>query len=367
MPVAAVAIVALLAGGLSGCNVAPPAAIVNGEKISVPELDQQIQGWASSPAFVSAENALFNFFFTEAESEAEQQGGGAPSRATVQGFVSPEGGNVQGQGTYSSPWVALVLSNLVLDVALRQHLSQLRESPSTMEYDAAWQSDYAQAPVLWRQLSPALRAFVAGEGADEILVARAPASAHQDQTFYKQNSSYFWSKLCVSTSDVTVAGPDGRVDWAATLRRARAVARAMRNGGSAAGITVSGGASYCDTPEQFIQEPLAFQAQVGRTAPSQVATVRQSYGYQVVLVLSRTTIPDDSQTAEAIEASGAATGTIGPSVAGAIAPPNGNQQLTSLLARARVDVDPQYGDWDASPGSGCAPQVASEFLGPICV
>jgi hypothetical protein len=333
-------VVAVLAGALAGCSTAPPAAIVNGTAISVPQLDAQLEAWAASPAFVQAQDQVF-------EEQAEQESESAGQEEAPDTVLATLG---SGPNEYSSVWAAMELSNMITSEAIRQHLAQLHRAPSAIEVVAAWQSEYASAPSVWRQLSAATRASAAEEDADHALVDGALSTSSQDKLFYKDNKSYFWSQVCVTADDISVPSPGGGVDMAASLKAADAVAAQLSGHGNGS-VSVTSGALYCDTPEKFIEQPTNFQDRVGTLAPGQTTVLPESYGYQVVLVRSRSVIAYSTPIADDIE--------ISATHGGSQTPPSGDSKVIDILLRANVRVDPQFGAWATTLTSPCAPEVVA--------
>jgi len=333
-------VVAVLAGSLAGCSTAPPAAIVNGTAISIPQLDAQLEAWAGSPAFVNAQDAVFE---QEASSE-EQSSGQQVTPDTVLAILG------SGPNEYSSVWAAMELSNMITSQAIRQHLSQLHQAPTAIEVVAAWQSEYASDPTVWRQLSAATRARAAEDDADHALVDGALSTSSQDKLFYKDNKSDFWSRVCVTADDISVTRRGGGVDMAASLKAADAVAAQLSGHGNGS-VSVTSGALYCDTPEQFIEQPTDLQDGVRTLAPGQTTVLRESYGYEVVLVRSRSVIPYSTPIAGDIE--------ISATHGGSQTPPSGDQKVIDILMRANVRVDPQFGAWSTTLTAPCAPEVVA--------
>ena len=169
-----VALAGVLAGGLSGCGTAPPAAIVNGQAISEQQLDQQLQEWASDPAYVKAQDQVFVQQYEQA-AQSGQQGQ----------IYTVEAPYATGVGTYGAVWSDLELSNMITALAIRQHLARLHLSPTPVQFDAAWESEYATNPAEWRQLSRSVRLLAAQADADHALVDGALTTSSQDKAFYR--------------------------------------------------------------------------------------------------------------------------------------------------------------------------------------
>lgn len=344
----AVVLAGALAGMLSGCSAAPPAASVNGEVITQQQLDQWLQDWASSPAYISAQDKIF---LSQAE-QGEENGGQNVQLFTVQAPVGT------GPGEYGLVWSVMELSNLITALAVRQHLDRLHENPTRTQVAAAWAAEYASDPTLWRQLSSFTRASAAQQDADHALVDNSLTTASQDSLFYKDNRSYFWSQVCLYQFGVAVQGANGAVNMGASKQMAEQDVNALSGHGANAGQLPSSGSRYCDSPEQFIEQPLSFQKQVGALAPGQATVLPETSSYEVVQVLSRAVIPYSKQIADDIEI----TATHG----GSQTPPNGDAKVTDILLKADVKVNPEYGNWVTTLPQPCAPQIVAPGQADSC-
>jgi hypothetical protein len=324
-----------LAGGLAGCSTAPPAAIVNGQAISVQQLNNQMQAWSSDKTYV----AEFDYQMQQqAQQQASQSGSNTPPNSVE--------GNGTGSGVYGMYWASLQLSGMITATAVHQYLVRHGLSPSARQVAAAWASEYAANPSLWRQLPAWARTRAAAYDAEHALVDRSLTSAATDKSFYKAHKQYFWSQVCLLTSDVTVPGPGGTVDMRASRTQAEKLAGQMT-----AGAARAGGSRFCDSPEQFLERGKAYDDAVGTLPVGRAVAVRRSYGYQAVEVLSRQVIPYSAEVADDIEVV-AVHG-------GAEAPPTGDNKVIAILKAAKISVNPTYGVWDTSVPSPYAPQVLS--------
>ena len=342
-----VALAGLLTSALSGCSTASPAAIVNGQAISQQQLDQQLQEWGSSSEYVKAEDQVFVQQYEQAASQGQQGQ-----------LYTVEAPSATGVGTYGAVWSDLELSNMITALAIRQHLARLHLSATPVEVDAAWASQYAANPNEWRQLSRSVRLLAAQADADRALVDGPPATSSQDKIFYKDNKPDFWSQLCLTTVNISVPGTGGGVNMAASKKEADEVANALSGHTGPGTLPATSGARYCDSPEQFIEQPLNFQSQVAVLAPGHATVLSEGAGYQVVEVRSRALIPYNAKVAADIDV----TATHG----GSQNPPNGDTKVIKVLMATRVEVNPAYGSWSATLPQGCAPQVVA-LIGAACV
>jgi hypothetical protein len=340
-----VAIAGVLGAGLSACSTAPPAAMVNGQVISQTELSQNMQWWASSPAYVAS-------FDQASKAQSAQY---ASQGETVPAFTVA--GTGSGPGNFGLPWTVGRLTLLVSGVAVHEYLAKRGESPSYLEHSAAWAGEEASIPQVWPQLPQQLRSSVADEGAELAMVQAKPANLTTALQFYKQNLASFWSQVCLTSVDVSVPGPHGTIDMAASQKQATAVAAAL-TAASAGGATptVGNGARYCLSQEQWIMEPASFRQVVYGLAPGKTGLVSQSWGYEVVQVRSRTLIPFNSQVATVI---GVVALGAGPTAyTWPVQGDTSDTGLTRILKAADVTVDPAYGSWTtALPSPPYIPQV----------
>jgi hypothetical protein len=344
-PLAVVAVGGILGVSLSACSTSPPAANVNGQVITQPELSNYLRGWASSPAYVSN-------FDQASKAQSKQY---ASEGETVPAFTVA--GTGSGPGNFGLPWTTGKLTEMVTAIAVHQYLESRHEAPSYLELTAAWSTEEAAAPQVWPQLPAALRTSVSQEAAELALVQTKPANLKTAEQLYKDSLSSFWSQVCLTTVDITVPGPNGTVDMAASQKQATTVAReltAAASGASAPNAPV--GARYCLSPEQLIEQPPVFGQQVSGLAPGKAGTVPQSWGYEVVLVRSRTIIPFNAQVASVIGVVALGAGTT--AYTWPVQGDSGDTGLITILKAADVKVDPAFGSWTtALPSPPYIPQV----------
>jgi hypothetical protein len=339
-PAAAVALVGGLAGGLAGCGTAPSAAVVNGHSISVQQLDEQLKAWSSSSTYVTTFDAQM---VQQAQQQAQQSGNSNVVVNRVQGSGT-------GAGVYGMYWTSVELTNMITAAAISQYLAHRHQAPTALQVATAWAAEYAQNPAEWEQLGPSVRSASALTDAEHALVDTTLSNASSDRAFYNSHKSFFWSQVCVATADVSVAGPGGSVDMAASRRQAAAVASSMAAPGQTAGNqAVSGAARYCLSPEQLLDQPVPFRSRVSKLAAGRTAVLPESYGYRAVLVTSRTGIPYSSSNADDIEIS-ALHG-------GSQAPPTGDKKVIAILKAAKVQVNSAYGVWYPTVPAPYAPEV----------
>lgn len=314
-PFVAVGLAGVLAGSLSACSAESPAAIVNGQAISVQQLDQQLADW-------SADRAYVNTFDSEMLQQAEQ----AQAQGQQAGVNTVEGAGT-GPGVYGMYWTSVELTNLIDGAVFRQYLRRRGEAPSAAQVAVAWATEYAANAELWSELSPADRTAAAQYDAQRAMVDATLTSPANDARFYQSHKSAYWSQICVLT----------------------AVDASKQQAESDAVHGLASGARYCLSPEQLLEEPATFRQRVGALAPGQATVAGQSYGYEVVDLISRTLIPYSPRLAGDIE--------IVAVHGGSQAPPTGDTKAIRLLKAAHVEVNPGYGTWYTSEPAPYAPEV----------
>ncbi len=333
-----------VAGALSSCSASPPAATVNGEVITQGQLDQWLEAWSSSPAYVQ----YFKAASTQESEQAASQGQQQPV-FTVQGTGS-------GPGDFGLVWTTGRLSLLVMGSALHQYLSRRGEAPSGLEAATAWATEYAANPAVWEQLSAPVRAQLAEQDAEHALIEPKLSATSGDEALYKSDSSYFWTQVCLRTVDVTVAAPGGRVDVAASRQQAEEiVAELSGKTTSPPAPPVTSGALYCLTPQQLIEQPSGFRHQVNSLKTGEAVALAENYGYQVVEVRSRAPIPFNKQTAADIEVVASVSG--GQAPAWPVVGEGTDTSLIKLLKAVTVQVNPLYGSWTVRLPAPYLPQV----------
>jgi len=340
----AVVVAATLAGALSSCSASPPAATVNGQVITQGQLDQWLEGWSSSPAYVQA----FEAASAQESEEAASQGQQEPA-FSVQGTGS-------GPGDFGLVWTTGRLSLLVSASALHQYLERRGEAPSALEVAAAWASEYAASPQVWEQLPAALRSEVAEQDAEHALIEPKLSNKSEDETLYKEDSSLFWTQVCLRTVEVTVPGPGESVDMAASRKQADEIAGELSGTvPPSSGPAVTSGALYCLTPEQLIDQATSFRDAVGALKAGQAVALSESYGYQVVQVRSRASVPFNDQTAANIAVVASQSG--GQAPAWPVVGEGTDTSFIKLLKTVNVQVNPLYGSWTTALPAPYLPQV----------
>lgn len=334
----ATALTGVLAGAaLSGCATAPYAATVNGEPISEQQLAAQAREWASSPAFVRVQDSEF----------ASQAAQALQSGQTNVPTESVEG-NGTGTGVYGMYWTTVELTIMITSTALRQYLAAHHELPSPQQVAAAWSAEWAEDPVVWSQVGPKARASGATYDAERAQLVKA-LDAKADQQFYSSHRQYFWTSVCLLSDDVALSSSNGSLERAASKVEAEKVASALAAHPSSPPPEVANGSHFCQTPEQLIEQPSAFQAAVQGLAPGRVTVLAEPWGYEVVQVTSRAEIPYSSAIAGDIE--------VVTSEGGAQGEPNSQTKIIDILKRANVKVNPAFGTWATNLPAPYAPQV----------
>lgn len=279
---------ALLAVSLtaSACDASPYAATVNSHTIKQTALNAELKAWSGNHQYVSA-------------FDSSNGSGGV----TVVGDAP---------GTYNNEWVSSILTDMVTASVVHQRLQATGRHVTTAGVEAARAvSEISQ--IGWTDFSPSFRATLVDRLAEDAVIT--PPVAQLESTIgrvYQQYKPYFFSRVCaVQTA-------------AFSLDAARALSSSDHLKGS---------------PVCYNQAGLEAQAPDLRSAIMALAPghlsqpVKTPYGYLVVEVTSRNVIgltPELRRTISVaiINAQGAA-----------------NSTVDSLLAHARVKVNPAYGTW----------------------
>ncbi|MGC8627691.1 MAG: hypothetical protein ACP5VR_09085 [Acidimicrobiales bacterium] len=314
---------AVLAVGLSACSTSPAAANVNGQVITEGQLSQELEWWASSPSYVKSYDEA-----SYAAYEAQVAQGGQATWFRVQGDGS-------GPDNFGTVWVSQVLANMVQAVAIHQYLVRHHMAPTPAELAAAWAGEEAAQPQVWQQLPFQLRTVLADRDAEHALVEKSLSHAELSQVrkFYGSHPLDFWSQVCVRVADVPERGTAG-------AKRAAQLA--------AAPSQMPGGASYCMTPQGLVARSAAFRKEVGKLSPGQAGYLSRAYGYQVIMVTSRTPIAFSAAVAKVIYV---ALHGESQQASSADTPAYEDQPVISILKAAHVEVNPQFGTWVTLPAS----------------
>ena len=306
--------------GAAGCNSSPYAASVNGQVIKETALYAQLGARASSPGYVAA---------------VDRSGQGS-------GGVSVAG---DASGTYNSSWVASVLTQLITDAAVRQHLVATKDLPGPAMLAAAQAVDAATYSSIWLQFSPSLRESITRSDASTAMLGLLTVPTSTLRGYYQQYRQYFFATVCVRQILVSVTGAHGSVDLAASRSRAEAVVSALDLAGRVSPLRSSlgaeGGAVTCYTPAQLETQVPWLISTIMSLAPGRAAPPhRTAAGYQVVAVERRSELGFTPQVRRALsQAVVASQGGTDPA-------------LDKVVAAARVQVNQGFGSWRASTASG---------------
>lgn len=295
-----VSLIGALAAGavtLSACDASPYAASVNGQVISVNSLNHQLSSFTSNAQFVQGFDA----------SNSTSQGGDG---TTVVGSG--------GHGTYSSTFVAQVLSALIATAAVHQHLVAAGTLPGQDEMVASTAVNEYLRSAYWQQFPQNVKSFFIQTLADQSVLTPLPTDTSSLVTPYQDIQPYLFSNVCVSQASAFSA------DQAQQIIASKTVT----------------GAVVCYDQSQLEAQPQAFQTAVRNlvNVGDISSAIKTSYGYQI-LQLTRRDTP------------GPSAGVLRVIVA-AEQPPSA---VNGIVGAARVKVNPQYGSW--SRGQVTPPQL----------
>lgn len=323
--VALVAAALVLLAGV-GCNaVAPYAAKVNGERITVSQLNRELKAIKGNEEYVK----------------------------TIEAELGNRGESVfgTGQGTFGSVFVAETLTRRIYLALVHQEVERRGLRPSKEKLAEA-RRGLAQSPEEEALLAKFPKAYV-----DELVRASAEVNALRQnltndvsdadiQKFYDENPQYF-EQTCarqIVTGGYQVEPPIPPALEAQAKATADDIKARLDAGGDFAAIATAeskdprsapqGGDLGCVTSNAF---PPEVAASVENTEPGKVAgPVRTDRGFYLVLVQSRQMQPLEE-----------VSGQIRQFLESQSGDPL-NQFLTEALAKAKVSVNPRYGTFDAA-------------------
>lgn len=320
-----VALAALVvASGTAGCDASPYAARVGPVVIKEAQLDADLAAQSSNAAYVAA--------FDRANGS---------SGVTVAGDAP---------GTYSSRFVANVLTELVYAAVIREHLVAARRMPGPGLLAAARAVDSAVFGDIWEGFPASFRDQQAEIDAEHALIEPTSISRSILRKVYEAHRQYFFSRVCVREVAVSVTNQAGKVDYAASLEKASSLQAAIDLGTRSP--SGAGGQLACYSQARFEQLPAAVRdAVIGLPVGHAAKPRRARYGYEVLAVQSRRRIRFGADVARAL------------SVAIRESRGSPDPALARLLRAAHVQVDPAYGTWvpatSTSPGYVQPPSAPS--------
>lgn len=273
---------------LSACDASPYAATVNGHSISQVTLNHQLSEWSSNKAWVRS-----------FDSQNSSANGG--SGVTVVG--------AGGSGTYSSAFAAEILANMVQSEIIAQRLHQTREEPTADEVTASRAVNEYLRSAYWEQFSPSLRQFLVQQLADQAVLTPVSTDTATMQTAFNDIKPYLASQTCV--------------------REASAVTQSDAQQIVASGTV--GGSEECFSQDHLESQSQTFQTAVEKLNVGDIAQpIKTTYGYTVVQLASRQTPGETPGVKQVLSVVTARTEPV---------------QITRVVNRARVKVNPTYGTW----------------------
>lgn len=300
---AAVAVACTLA--VSACDSSPVAVRVNSEQIKQTRVNADLREYAGNAAFVKAY-------------ESQTQGA-----STVQG-ASPS--------TYSATFVAGVLNSLISSSALHQYLAAHHDLPNARQVAAARAWESAIQGDYWLGFSSSFRDQMAEDFADEAQFVKVSDKESTLRGAVNAASGYLFTLVCVRQVGFTVAGPDGKPDFAASLAAARDATRG--------GHQLAGGVVTCYSPPRLEDQGNPLYDEVVRAKVDQpIGPHRTRFGYQVLEVTHRNPLPFNEEMRKV-------TSLVAERETGKGTSP----ELQRVVRSARVWLNPQYGTWDPQKG-----------------
>jgi hypothetical protein len=287
---------------LSACDTSPYAVSVNSQVLKVAGLNAELADWAGNPSYVS--------WFDNLNSTSNNGSG-----TTVAG---------EAKGTYSTAWVAEILNQVVVSEVIQQHLTATGALPDEALVQASRALSEFASPYDFNGFPQGFRQVLVERLAGEAAITTISTPVATLQKTYQQYQANFFTQICVLQSS------------AFSKEAAEALA--------AAGVP--NGARICYSQAQLENQPQAYRTAVINLKPGQVSQpIQTSFGFVVDRLSSRMdqgfTQPVQQVLAYALQQS------------------QQNQQLTSLITKAHVKVNPAYGTWNSTSGVN-PPALASQ-------
>jgi hypothetical protein len=323
-----VALAAALAVGLSGCtSTVGYAAVVNGSVISQNAVNQELADIAGNTKYV----ALIN------------QGGSGP----VAGSTA---------GTYNKSFVALVLNQLIQFDIIQQKLAAGKAEPTAAQVTAARTAVSQNLPSgTFAGFSGRHQTLLATQQADaDAFVNLMTANVSPDalNQYYQAHVSTYTTEWCVRHILVADKDASGQLDYTSSLADAKKVKALLdaggdfaalakqysqdnqgTTGGSAAqGGVLTGSATDGCLTSQDLQSLVAEFAQAVIALPANQVSdpVKTQFGYHLIEVTKVVAEPLDA------------------TVTADIRQRMAFQQLSTLVGKARVKINPVFGSFDAT-------------------
>lgn len=326
----------------TGCDSSPFAASVNGQLIKETSLNHRLALLDANQRFIT----------TSIEAPQSATGGGG------------EGIQVKGDGssTYTTQWSSSVLTAMITDSVVRQHLASVGDLPTPAQTQSARAvaSALYSTDLYWYRFPAEARDRIAEAVADlaQIVPVDKQYSTTQYRQFYADLQGSLFTNICIRDVGVDIIGSNG-VDYSASLNKAKALQQQINAVGVRGANNASfGGSVSCYSHADYDALPLSvIQATVGLKTGTASAPVKTADGYQVTAVMSRTLVPfasvvKDTSVLLQVAVINSAGSTL-PAIEG-------------LMATAHVKVDPQYGTWKKTsngyaivPPSGPAAKAAT--------
>lgn len=318
--------VVMAAGLLSACDASPYAAQVNGTTISTAALNNELRWSRQAHDYSSVIGGNYSQLTN--------------TNLTLTGATP---------NSYSTAWVAFTLSQMVRGTVVRKAVAATGSAPSADLYAAALggieiENDGVTGPQGnggVTQMAPAYLTAVTQRLADHSYL-QTPLPTAQLQGYYANYMANFYSQVCVRQATVTVTGPSGGIDFAASRTQAMKVATEMTTQPGTAG-----GSYNCYSHEQVVTQSPQFINTVVALAPGHSNVTETPYGYQVTAVASRQTLPLAGPVAQVLT-----------TLVYDLRSPTSDSTLQRLLAQARVRVNPAFGTWQPGGGTRLAAVVA---------
>ncbi len=301
----------------SACDTSPTAATVGSQRIKQTALNAQLKPLAGDRAYVSF-----------AQSRGVSVAGAAPN-------------------TFSSEWVASVLSQMVTASALSQYVNGHGRQPDAATLDAARGLGAGLWGDLWYGFTPSWRNLLTQAYADQAQIEPLPSDLTDVRAAFDQHRADFFTQVCVRVIAVSVTDANGNIDFSASLVKAQEAVELYNISHSVSGAGINGGTVTCYSQSDFEQQPLPFIQGVRSLAPGRAQQPQRTpYGYSVLAV--------DSRQSETLTPEVQAVINVGL----VLSSNQADTALNQVLARTRIRINPQYGTWQegsSTQGPGVVP------------
>ena len=272
----------------------------------------------------------------------------ANSRGYVGFEVTDEHVAVNGtaKGSFSTPWVSEVLSDLIQRQILDHYLAAHGQQTDPAVAAAVRGVLESELGGTWLTFPASWRDTIVGLVADESMLTPISTDKATLASGYDKFKANLFTQVCVRQIAVTVTGAGGSIDYPKSQAAAQAIVSqytAAHASGSPAGVT--GGSVSCYSQQALeAQSPALFNAVLSVPTGDAQAPQKTPYGYSVLAVDSRQVETETPAVDHVLSL--------------AVADNSLPAPVEAALRSVHVKVNPQYGAWSTTgfavvpPGGG---------------